>query len=99
MLRVAIELWPGGDGSRRSELAGLAVARIGECNDGRSRYATLVRRPYGPELGGQLQHVPRHGALELVRHAIAISDIEGAKGLPTSVRRELERSISSLAGS
>jgi hypothetical protein len=99
MLRVAIELWPGGDGSRRCELAGLAVARIAECDDGRSRYAALARRQHGPDLGGQLDHVPRHGALELVRHAIAISDIEGARGLPAAVRRELERSISSLAGS
>lgn len=93
MLRVAIELWPGGDENRCHLLAVMAIARVGEAADGRARYTTVTTRPHGPDLGAELLHLPRHGALEVVRHAIEASSVDGALAIPAATRTQLDRRL------
>jgi hypothetical protein len=99
VIRVTIELWPGGNENRRHELADLVIARVGDAADGRARYAAITRRPHGPELGAEIVHLPRHGPLELVRHALEASTVDGATAMPASLRTRLGESFGSAAAS
>ena len=91
MLRVSVEVVPGGDTDRGHELAALAIARVADVPDGRSSYAAFIERASGPPLGGQVPHLPRHGPLELVRRVLDVACIDAVAELPTDVRSHLAR--------
>lgn len=91
MLRVSIELVPGGNDSGRHEVAALAIARVADAADGHSLYAALVRRASGPCLGGQVAHLPRHGPLELVRRVLDVAATDGLVDVPIDARTHLAK--------
>lgn len=95
MLWVSMELWPGGDRCRGHVLAAVAIARVGEGEGGKARYVALTRRLHGPDLGAELLHVPRHGPIELVRHALDASSTDGANAIPSQTRARLNQVLGS----
>jgi hypothetical protein len=91
MLRVSIELLPGGHTAGAHELAAVAITRIAEAPAGCSSYAALIERASGPSLGAQVTHLPRHGPLALVRHVLDAACIDDVLRIPADVRGHLAR--------
>jgi hypothetical protein len=91
VLRVSIELLPGGGTTGAQELAAVAIARTADTSAGYSTYAALLERAAGPSLGATVVHLPRHGATELVRRVLAAASIDGVAELSPDVRGHLAR--------
>jgi hypothetical protein len=55
MLRVTVEIWPGGDKTRACAIAIANVANVSDLVDVSERYATLSRRDKAIAISGSIE--------------------------------------------